>query len=1018
MLAALACSTTRALAGDQLRFNRDVRPILSENCFRCHGPDKNQRKAKLRLDVSDVALERKAIVPGKPDESELIKHINATDPDEIMPPPDQHKILTAVQKETLKQWIVQGAEYEPHWAYLKPVRPSVPKPAQTKWVHNPIDAFILASLEAKKIRPSPEADKRTLLRRLSLDLTGLPPTLEELSAFLADKSSKAYEKQVDRLLASPHYGERMAVPWLDAVRFADTVGYHGDQNQRIFPYRDYVIDSYNKNKPFDQFTLEQLAGDLMPNSTDEQKVATGFNRLNMMTREGGAQAKEYMAKYAADRVRTVAGAWLGSTMGCCECHDHKYDPFATKDFYQMEAFFADLKQWGIYADYGYTPNPDLRGFSNEHPFPPEIEVPNPYLQKQLAAVQKKEDVVYAKAAAKLKSDATRKKSFDQWRKETLAFLKVNTNGWITPKPTVMKGKKDAATNVVTVEADGTLEFDGQKMEPSITLPLTNGWIAAIRVQALPKTKNKEKEMKREKAATISLSAELIHHGVTNSLSFFHAEADRKEDKFSNGRAVIGVKDLWQTSMKHEGEIQTAVWLLNRPVLAGTNDTLVIKLKESGVGQVRLALSPIADSDPLQAGGNAELQKKLARTKFQSHADKDLLERKYLLSTAWLTNEFGELRKLQTDALQYCNGKAYTMVAVATNPLTIRVLARGNWQDEKGEIVQPNVPHFLPQPPNPDSHRLTRLDLAKWLVSPENPLTARVIVNRMWKQFYGTGISAVVDDLGAQGEWPVHPELLDWLATEFEGSGWDVKHMVKLMVMSSVYRQQSNLRPELRDVDPNNRLLSCQSPRRLDAEFVRDNALSISGLINLDLGGPSVHPYQPAGYYVNIQFPERDYYSDTNDLQYRRGVYMHWQRTFLQPMLANFDAPGREESTCARNLSNTPQQALTLLNDPTFVESARAFAQELLLQTGKSDQEKLDYAFQKAVARPIKAKEQTSLQKFLAAQRQHSIEHHDEIARLLNVGLAKSDPKLDQAELAAWTEVCRVILNLHESITVY
>ena len=363
-LAAAESSASAAKPG----YNRDIRPVLSENCFACHGPDKNQRKGKLRLDVREAALEKDAIVPGKPNESELVKRLYTTNADDAMPPPESHKTLTPHQKELLERWIAEGADYEPHWAYIKPLRPALPETKNRPWVRNPIDAFILHTLEEKGLPPSPEADQRTLLRRLSLDLIGLPPTPREEAAYLNDPGPEAYERQVDRLLQSPHFGERMAVPWLDVVRFSDTVGYHGDQNQRIFPYRDYVIDSFNGNKPFDQFTIEQIAGDLLPGATKEQLVATGFNRLNMMTREGGAQPREYLAKYAADRVRTVSTAWLGSTMACCECHDHKFDPFSTKDFYSMEAFFADIRQWGVYQDYDYTPNPDLKGWSNDHPF--------------------------------------------------------------------------------------------------------------------------------------------------------------------------------------------------------------------------------------------------------------------------------------------------------------------------------------------------------------------------------------------------------------------------------------------------------------------------------------------------------------------------------------------------------------------------------------------------------------------------------------------------------------------------
>src|SRR5262245_25628046 len=471
-------------ATNHVSFNRDVRPILSENCYACHGPDKNQRKAKLRLDVREVAIEREAIVPGKPEESKLVEHIFSMDPDEIMPPPKSNRKLTAGQKELLKKWVAAGAEYEPHWAYIKLERPKPPETKKTEWVRNQIDAFILQRLEAKKILPSPEADKRTLLRRLSLDLIGLPPTPAELEAFLADASAGTYEREVDRLLSSPHFGERMAVPWLDVVRYADTVGYNGDQNQNIFPYRDYVINAFNRDKPFDQFTIEQLAGDLLENPSVETRVATGFNRLNMMTREGGAQPKEYLAKYAADRVRTVSMAWLGSTTGCAECHDHKYDPFTTKDFYQMEAFFADIKQWGYYADASYTPNPDLPGYGNEHPFPPEILVNSEYVEHRLAKLERQSMELYRSTAAQI--DSAR---FDVWCNGSSAFLKHAPSGWVTPIPTVALKLKD--TNAVAsrnfgIRQDGTVEFSSiAKENTTATLKLSPMWISAIRLEIVP-----------------------------------------------------------------------------------------------------------------------------------------------------------------------------------------------------------------------------------------------------------------------------------------------------------------------------------------------------------------------------------------------------------------------------------------------------------------------------------------------------------------------------------------------------
>jgi hypothetical protein len=1018
-------SASAASSTNHLQFNRDIRPILSENCFVCHGPDKGNRKAKLRLDIRDVALERKAIVPGKPEESELVSRIYNTNEDDVMPPLKSNKKLKPAQKKLLQQWIAEGAEYQPHWAYLAPVRSETPKVKDEKWVSNSIDAFVLSKLERQKIKPSPEADRRTLLRRLSFDLIGLPPTPEEVNAFLADKSPNAYERQVDRLLASPHFGERMAVPWLDVVRFTDTVGYHGDQNQNIFPYRDYVINAFNRNKRFDQFTIEQLAGDLLPNPTTEQRVATGFNRLNMMTREGGAQPKEYLAKYQADRVRTVSGAWLGSTMGCCECHDHKFDPFSAKDFYQMEAFFADMKQWGVYTDYGYTPNPDLKGWDNDHPFPPEIEVDSPYLKGRIAKLHAQAGEVERTAAARLKSDAKEGESFEVWRKASLAFLKEQPTGWATPTPDVVFKMKDTnvapATNF-TVQADATVTFNDKAKEGiKFTLPLPGAWLSAIRLEIAPQAdlpaKGNKKKMRQ--ASAIALSASLKSKGDSKEtkLVFYHAEADHKEERYSSTHTIIGVTDRWQISP--EDDLQTAVWLLKKPLKVQDGDTLTVSIGNPALASARVSVTPFSAEDPLEAGLGEPLQVALAKSSSsRSRAERELVNEVYLLSTAWDDDSFPKVQKLFAEVRECRHGRGLTMVTESRAPMTTRILPRGNWQDESGEIVEPAPPHFLPQPKATGTNRLTRLDLARWLVSRDNPLTARTVVNRYWKEFFGRGLSSVVDDLGAQGEPPSHPELLDWLAVEFTDSGWDVKHMVKLMVLSSTYRQTANQRPELKDIDPNNRLLAAQNPRRLEAEFVRDNALSIAGLLNEDIGGPSAFPYQPPGYYVNLQFPDREYYPDKNERQYRRGVYSHWQRTFLQPMLANFDAPAREECTASRVVSNTPQQALTLLNDPTFVECARVFAEKLLAAKPESDEQRLNLAFQQALARPAKAKEKSSLLDFLKEQRDHELKDTDEPAKLIKVGFAPAPKTADANELAAWTQVCRVILNLHETITRY
>lgn len=1000
----------------KLQFNRDIRPIFSDNCFACHGPDKSNRKAKLRLDVRDVALEKEAFVPGKPEKSELVRRIYTNDPDDHMPPPDSGHKLTDEEKAKLKQWIADGAQYQQHWAYIPPTRPEIPSVQNTKWVKNPIDNFILRKLEAQKISPVPEADRATLLRRLSLDLIGLPPTPEEVAMFVRDTSSNAYERQVDRLLASPHFGERMAVPWLDLARFADTVGYHGDQNINVFPYRDYVIKAFNENKPFDQFAIEQLAGDLLPNSTTEQKVASGFNRLNMVTREGGAQPLEYLAKYGADRVRTVSTTFLGSTMGCCECHDHKFDPFSTKDFYSMKAFFADIRQWGVYADYGYTPNPDLRGYGNDHPFPPEIVVDSPYLKKRFNKIEGQIGDLEKHFLADWKADAKQGAQFENWRKESVAFLKKNPSGWVTLVPTNTSGEKSKLAKFTT-DSDGTILFSGDAAaNAEFEAPMSAGWIAAIRLELLPSEKHEGKILLDKNDSTeIKLSAELKSPGKKSgkAISFYHADADHKEDRYSGGSAIIGVQAGWKTEKAFVKEAQTAVYLLDEPIHANDGDELILKLGKNSAASIRISATPFANQKPLDSGANEKLA---AALKNDSETIPANVNEAYLVSANPDSGAFDDYKKLYENALECRYGKSPTVVTVAWKPPVIRVLPRGNWQSTNGDVVLPAVPHFLRQIPDADGRRLTRLDLAKWIVSKDNPLTARTFVNRLWKQFFGTAISAVVDDLGAQGEWPTHPELLDWLSMEFMDSGWDMKHMVKLLVMSETYRESSNPDPKVHELDPANHLLASQSPRRLDAEFIRDNALAISGLLNLDIGGPSVFPYQPAGYYSNLQFPNRDYYPSLDDRQYRRGLYAHWQRTFLQPMLANFDAPSREECTAARNVSNSPQQALTLLNDPTFVEASRVLAAKIV--SGQSDSQRLDELYKRALARSVKPKEETSMQTFLKLQRDYYNANPDDAKKLLKIGLAPEPKTASAPELAAWTQVCRVVLGLHETITRY
>jgi hypothetical protein len=572
------------------------------------------------------------------------------------------------------------------------------------------------------------------------------------------------------------------------------------------------------------------------------------------------------------------------------------------------------------------------------------------------------------------------------------------------------------TNLVA-KPDGTVvSFDKDPTEDRIEFNLPTGWVAAIRVELLPANSTNGSVLRGDRdSASIGLNAAMRSSmGTRDSLPFSFADASFKEPRYANGFEIPGVQTGWKTSAAHRTQVHSSIWLLEKPRRVAEGDRLVLTLKNNPAARIRVSVSPFA-IEP--AAWNSTVRELSSALRKDSIPPKPLAASVYHRSTAWNEDTLKELRRLDVEMRECNGGTAWTLVSASTNPIVTRVLPRGNWQNETGDVVLPAPPHFLPQPDN-DGRRLTRLDLARWLVSTNNPLTARTFVNRTWKQFFGTGISAVVDDLGAQGEWPVHPELLDWLAIEFMDSGWDVKHLVKLMVMSATYRQNSNQRQDLKDIDPNNRLLASQSPRRLEAEFVRDNALAIAGLLNPDVGGPSAHPYQPPDYYVNLQFPDRDYIPDRDARQYRRGVYSHWQRTFLQPMLANFDAPSREECTAIRTVSNTPQQALTLLNDPTFIEAARVFAEKVLTSNVTTDDERIAFAFQRALARPARSNEKQSLDKFLAGQRDLYRSNPADADKLLRIGVETSPRNLNPIELAAWTSVCRVILNLHETITRY
>ncbi len=805
-------------AAKPVNFDHDVRPIFASKCYACHGPDANKRRGDLRLDIKTDALQ-KIVKPGDAADSILFQRIHGDVPDHLMPPPAAKTgPLSPEQIDVLRRWVEQGAKFERHWAYIPPARPTPPAVKNAAWVRNPIDAFVAAAQEREGFSPAPEADRVTLIRRLSFDLTGLPPAPEEVDAFVKDQSQDAYEKLVDRLLASPHYGERMALYWLDLVRYADTGGYHSDNGREVWMYRDYVIDAFNSDMPFDRFTVELLAGDLLPNPTDAQRVASGYNRLLQTTEEGGAQPKEYTAKYAADRVRNASVVWLASTMGCAECHSHKFDPFTNKDFYSFEAFFADVKEAAV-------------GRQEQTPMP----------SKEQAEALRQLDEKIAAAKATLEKQ--------------------------------------------------TPELDAAEAEWEKTARATPPWWLAPDVSA-----------------------------------------------------AFVVEPAMRTPQQNQA-------------ILGYFRTVAPQLAEARATAARL------DND-----------------------------RKQLVATF-----------------------PTTLITASVPPRTVRILPRGNWLDDSGEIVPPAVPAFLGTVEAKD-RRATRLDLAQWIASRDNPLTARVFVNRLWMLLYGHGIVRSPGDFGTQGQLPSHPELLDWLAVEFMDSGWDVKHVMRLMVLSSTYRQASTAAREVRERDPANVWLARQGRFRLDAELVRDNALAISGLLSPKIGGPSVKPYQPAGYWSYLNFPVREWQNDQGENQYRRGLYTYWCRTFLQPSLASFDAPTREECTAERTRSSTPLQALVLLDDPTYVEAARVFAEHIIRQGGATPEERLDWAYRRALSRGVKPQERDLLTALYQKHRGEYGSDRDAAQKLVGTGQYAVPKDLDVVELAAWTSAARVILNLDETIT--
>jgi cytochrome c553 len=1081
-----------AAAAKHIDFNRDIRPILSDTCFKCHGPDEETRQANLRFDTKDGgAFEPREgyriIVPGASAESRLFQKISSKDEAFRMPPVDSGRSLTAKQIELIRQWIDQGAKWETHWAYLAPKRPPLPRVQNARWPRNSIDNFILARLESEKLRPSPETGRATLLRRVSLDLTGLPPTPKEIAAFLADRAPDAYEKRVDALLASPHYGERLAMQWLDLARYADTHGYHIDSHREMWHWRDWVIETFNRNLPFDQFIVDQLAGDLLPSPTVEQRIATGFCRNHMINFEGGAIPAEYHNEYVVDRVDTVANVFMGSTLGCSRCHDHKYDPFKLRDYYRLYALFNNVPEQGL----------DGREGNAE----PVLELPSPEQQQQLDEL--KEKIAAAKAALPEKEITALQ---GEWQKTALTTIPsdprdglvslyefdsdlADSSGHGANGQTLQGGvaydfgrvgRAAEFSGFAHIQLGTAAAFDpshafalavwfspGSKFEMSVLQQLADArsrrgfeilldsrrgfeilldeahWIGAqkrashIIVCLTHEWPDDALEVRTRNVLPLETRHLTINYdgsGRAAGLQMFvdgkAQELEITRDHLTGSPATtspleIGNPDLGKAFSGSLDDLR----VYNRPLTAEEIEQLAIQQPIRAM--LRGLSGACAKVPPAELDGDTSknedplIEESMFdtpefRVKSQCLGEKKRLREYFLTYVAPKT-----FRQAETDLEELTKRKAEleklipnTMVMQEmSKPRETHILGRGDYRNQ-GEVVTAGVPAVLP--PLPKGAPLNRLGLAQWLVDPSHPLTARVAVNRYWQLCFGTGLVKTSEDFGSQGEPPSHPELLDWLASEFVRTHWDVKAMMRLIVTSATYRQSSRDTPALIERDPENRLLARGPRSRLPAEIVRDNSLAVSGLLNPSVGGPSVFPYQPAGLWEEMAFGEgftaQEYTPSHGSDLYRRSMYNFWKHTVPPPSLSTFDAPDREKCVARRAVTNTPLQALVLLNDTTYVEAARALAQRVIADAGPVASQRIRLAFRLATGRAPTLRETQILAGLERTEMLHYRQDRDAATKLVAVGESPTSSKADPSELAAWTTVANAILNLDETIT--
>ncbi|GMV96017.1 MAG: hypothetical protein AMXMBFR83_03860 [Phycisphaerae bacterium] len=1158
-----------------VRYGRDIRPILSDRCFKCHGPDPKTRAADLRLDEREAAIAPRGpitpIVPGKPEASELWRRVNSHDPEEQMPPPNSNKrSLSPEERELVRRWIEEGAVYEPHWAFQPATRPALPEVRRPAWARNPIDTFILARLEEEGLTPSPEAERETLIRRLFLDVTGLPPTPEEIDAFLADNRPDAYERWVDKLMAEEpyrtRYAERMAVPWMDAARYADTCGIHMDAGRQMWLWRDWVLKAFRDNKPFNDFVTEQIAGDLLPGATDDQKIASGFNRNHVTTDEGGAISEEYLVEYAVDRANTTGSVFLGLSVGCGRCHEHKYDPISQEEYYKFYAYFNSIDEPGLYSQ---LPNPNRA-------FEPFMAVPTPEQKARLAELRGQ--------VASIKAAFSKPRFQDDVEREAYILDKQRKTGLVwEPTQTVAAGSTYGAT--LTIQPDESVLAGGANPpqdEHFLTLRTEGRDLRLLMLEALTDPSLPQGRVGRADNGNAVLNGiEVEARSVADPskreavrLVWAWADVEQPNDDHGILNVLNGNDDLgWAVAGHERGGGRVALLLADKPFGFEGGTELAVRLMydsryaQHTLGRVRITAGRFADEGldllPAAAGGwfqigpfKAKTRQAAYETAFGPEKDAAFNPRKRAGGQAWRfaaalrdgqVNPLGEGgavsyvgrrvisptdRKVEVTLgtsdgyVLFVNGKrvagrdgerkeqlyqdkAVLDLKAGENSIILKVIAtdgagsfffqpgpRG--EELFGDLVAALVPQSarpaelkerlgnawrlayspgyrkqkellaslerqipelennvpltmvmqeLPKPrptfllvrgqyDKPDKNRPiqrgipaalgklpenappNRLGLAQWLTSPQNPLVARVAVNRLWEMLFGTGLVTTSEDFGLQGDWPSHPELLDWLAVEFREKGWNVQYMLKLMLTSSTYRQMSRVRPELRERDPNNRLLAYFPRRRLSAEFIRDEALYVSGLLVEKMGGPSVKPYQPDGLWQEVAMTQSNtrYYKrgDGEDL-WRRSLYTYWKRACPPPSLMTFDAPTREACTIRRPSTNTPLQALVLWNDEQFVEAARVLAQRTLKEA-QEDRQRLTRMFRRCTGRTPVEEELGRLMKALGEFRERYGQAPDDAARLIEVGESPTAKDVAPAELAAWTMIANALLNLSATIT--